>query len=158
MTELPKNDTAKPEPEPKRFCGKPGRSGPPLGNANNLRHGLKAGKLPPGCQYIEIRMNLFRRELESAVIAVKGEISLVDAANIQTAMKWERHGALALRWLTKEADKLKPVERLTFSREVARASTERDKALSALALNRDVVKDAWSVLDATPNEEPNDGN
>ena len=103
-------------------------------------------------------MNLFRRELESAVIAVKGEINLVDAANIQTAMKWERHGALALRWLTKEADKLKPVERLTFSREVARASTERDKALSALALNRDVVKDAWSVLDATPNEETNDGN
>ncbi|HEY4259360.1 MAG TPA: hypothetical protein VGM98_04345 [Schlesneria sp.] len=155
MADSPKNEPA--SDEPKRFCGKSRRSGPPKGNVNNMRHGLKAGKLPPGCQYIEVRMNLFRRELESAVIAVKGEINLIDAANIQTAMKWERHGALAQRWLTKEADTLKPVERLTFSREIARASTERDRALTALGLDRNQVRDQWAALDAIPIKEADNG-
>ena len=32
---------------------------------NATRHGLKAGRLPPGCKYIEHRINRIRRELES---------------------------------------------------------------------------------------------
>jgi len=140
VTDTPNNDSAK-----ARFCGKKGRSGPRKGNRNNMRHGLRAGKLPVDCQHVEIQCNMLRRQLEDAVIAARGEVNLVDAANIQTALKWERHGALALRWLRVSGDKLKPVEQLTFSREIARASTERDKALAALKLDRD-AKD--SVLDA----------
>jgi hypothetical protein len=133
MLETLKTDTAK--ADRRRFCGVKGRSGPAKGNTNAIRHGLVAGKLPKDCQHIEIKMNALRRTLEDAVMAAKGEVNLIDAACIQTAVKWERHGALALRWLTKEAANLKPVERLTFSREIARASTERDRALAALALN-----------------------
>ncbi len=130
--------------EGKSRGGKKGRSGPPKGNRNGMRHGLKAGKLPLGAEYIENQMNAFRREIEDAVIAAKGEINLTDAASIQTAMKWERHGALALRWLRKEGEELKPVERLQFSREIARASTERDKAIAVLGL--DAAKPApWVV-------------
>lgn len=136
MPETPKNGSKKPTyGKDSNFKGKAGRSGPPKGSRNALRHGLKAGKLPPNCAYIEIRMNTFRRELEDCVIAVKGEIGLIDAANIQTAMKWERHGALALRWLRLQADQLKPTEQLQFSREIAKASTERDKAIALLGLD-----------------------
>src|SRR5205085_2442552 len=111
----------------KREAGK-GRQG----NRNAMRHGLKAGKLPVDCAYIEIACNALRRQLEDAVLAARGEVTLLDAASIQTSVKWERHAALALRWLRVKGNELKLVEQLTFSREIARASTERDKALAAL--------------------------
>ena len=137
---------------PNRAIEKPARQphGAPKGNSNgrgNCRHGLKAGKLPKDARYIEHQMNNLRRQLEDAVMQAKGEVGLLDAASIQTAVKWERHGALALRWLRLEGDKLRLTERLTFSREIARASTERDRALALLGLDRDVTQDAWSVLD-----------
>jgi len=100
-----------------------------------IRHGLKAGQLPQGCKYIEIRLNIFRRRLEDAVLQTKGNVSLVSAAAIQTALRWERHGALAQRWLRLKANELKPAELLQFSREIARASTERDRALAMLDLD-----------------------
>ena len=127
------------------FVGKASRSGPPKGNANNMRHGLKAGKLPPDAKYIEIRLNIVRRNLEQAVIDAKGAISLPDAAAIQTCIRWERHAALAQRWLTKQYGELKPEQRLTFSREIARASGERDKAIVALQLGEKVNR-PWLII------------
>lgn len=124
--------------------------GAPKGNSNgsgNVRHGLKAGKLPKNCKHIENQCNVLRRQLEAAVIQLKGEVSLYDAASIQTALKWERHGALALRWLRTEIQKLKPMERLHFSRETARASTERDRAIAALKLDADPVESEWDIID-----------
>lgn len=129
MSETPKNDSRKRGAQP--------------GNRNNLRHGLKGGQLPKEARYIEHRMNDFRRQLEGAVIASKGEISLPDAAYVQTAMRWERHAALAQRWLTKQHDEMKPEQRLHFSREVARASAERDKAIAALGLDSKAKSMPW---------------
>ncbi|MDZ4684513.1 MAG: hypothetical protein SH850_05440 [Planctomycetaceae bacterium] len=141
-----------PKHEPKRFCGVAGRSGPPKGNRNNLRHGLRAGQLPADAKFIEIRLNSFRRQLEDAVIKVRGEISIPDAASIQTAMRWERHAALAQRWLTKSYNDLKPADRLTFSREIARASAERDKALAMLRL--DVLPEPLDLKGYLAQESP----
>jgi hypothetical protein len=137
--------------EPKRFCGKPGRSGPAKGNVNAIRHGLTAGKLPKDCQHVEIKINGLRRTLERAVIEAKGEVSLLDAATIQTACKWERHGALALRWLVKAGESLKPLECLKFSEAIAKASAERDRALQALRIDRD-ARD--NVLEALYSRQP----
>ena len=126
------------------------RLGAPLGNRNargNIRHGLRAGSLPKDARYIEVRLNGFRRKVEDIVLAVKGEVSLHDAACVQTAVRWERHACLAQRWLTKEWNTLKPTDRLQFSREVARASAERDRAIKELDLNRDRTADAWAALD-----------
>lgn len=117
-----------------RFCGKPGRSGPPKNNRNALRHGLKAGQLPADAKYIEVRLNLIRRNLEDAVLESKGKITIADAGYIQTAIRWERHAALAQRWLTKQYRKLKPLEQLRFSNEVATASAKRDAAIEMLEL------------------------
>lgn len=106
-------------------------------SGNHLRHGLHAGQLPRDAKHIEIRMNILRRNLEAAVLEARGEVTLTDAAAVQTATRWERHALLAQRWLTKQYDKLTPEQRLTFSREVAKASAERDKALACLRLDRD---------------------
>ena len=138
-----------------RKADTPKPTGAPRGNSNSMRHGLRAGKLPPKCQYIEHQMNRLRRELEDATMKAKGRIDLADAANIQTAVKWERHGALCLRWLRIEGDNLKPLERLQFSREIARASTERDKAVERLDLGRDPVELAIARLYAP--DEVDDG-
>lgn len=140
MSETPNNE----QPRDRNgipICGKPGRSGPAKGNRNALRHGLKAGKLPVKCQYIENRINALRRQLEDAVILVRGEIGIIDAANINSAVKWERHGLLAAHWLRHEVEKLSPTDRLKFSEQVAKASDNRDKAMRLLNIHRDALRD-----------------
>ena len=147
MSETAEN---KPEKAEKR------RRGAPPGNRNgrgNLRHGLRAGSLPADAKFIENRLNSFRRQLEDAVLAVKGEVSIPDAACIQTAIRWERHACLAQRWLTKAYDEMKPTDRLTFSREISRASAERDKALRLLGLDTE-QETPWAGL--TLEEEDTD--
>lgn len=116
------------------------KGGPPANNTNAMRHGLLAGKLPKGCSYIANRTLALRREVERSVISIKGEVTLLDASSIQSAIRWERHAMLCQRWLTKAIDELTPEQRLSFSREVARASTERDRCLRAL--NLDVGSDS----------------
>ncbi len=114
------------------------------GNSNSIRHGLLSGKLPKGCQYVENRMNAFRRQLEGELISIKGQVSIIDAASINTAVKWERHGMLAQRWLRLECEDLKPADKLSFSREIAKASTERDKALAQLDLDAP-PRNPWEI-------------
>jgi hypothetical protein len=135
-----------PTPEPPKAATKRGAK---PGNRNNLRHGLRAGKLPLDAAHVENQCNALRRTLEDAVLAARGAVTLTDAANVATATKWERHGALCLRWLRKAKD-LKPLEQLTFSREIAKASTERDKAIALLRLDRDPDADAFENLYANP--------
>jgi hypothetical protein len=146
-------ETAKNEPPstgPKRFCGKPGRSGAPKGNANAQRHGMRGGKLPAGCQYIENRVNSLRRQVEGALIEAKGAIGIVDAAAVNSILKWERHGLLAAHWLRKEIDKLSPSERLKFSEAIAKASDNRDRAIRTLELDRDAADDVLTTLYRLP--------
>ena len=137
MAETPKTDTAKPVK---------GKRGAPKGNRNGIRHGLTAGKLPLDCAHVEHNCGALRRQLEDAVMVARGQVTLLDAANITTAVKWERHGQLALRWLRVSGEKLKPTDQLTFSREIARASTERDKAIALLKLDRDTKDDVLDRL------------
>ena len=122
--------------QPPDYCGKPGRSGAPIANTNAARHYMRAGKLPKCMKYIESRINGFKRHLEDLVWEARGEVTVVDAAHIDTAAKWERHGCLALRWLRMEGDTLKPSERLSYSEAIAKASMNRDKAIEKLALDK----------------------
>lgn len=136
MSNLPTNEREKAE---KR------RRGPPLGSANAQRHGMSGGKLPKGCQYIENRVNALRRQVEAALLSAKGSIGIVDAAAVNSILKWERHGLLAAHWLRKEAEKLSAGDRLRFSEAIAKASDNRDRNIRALGLDRD---SADKVLDA----------
>lgn len=83
-------------------------------------------------------------------MAARKQVTLTDAACITTALKWERHSQLATRWLRVKGDKLSPTEQLNFSREIAKASTERDKAIKMLDLDRDASDDAFDQLYARP--------
>jgi len=115
------------------------------GAGNAIRHGMKGSALPKGCKYIEHRVNSLRRQMEAAVIAARKEIGILDAAAINSILKWERHGLLAAHWLRKEADKLSAGDRLRFSEAIAKASDNRDRNIRALGLDRD---NADSLIDA----------
>jgi hypothetical protein len=131
------------------MAGKKGMHGQP-GNQNATRHGMQGTKLPKGCKYIEIRVNVLRRQMEQAVLATKGEIGIVDAAAINSILKWERHGLLASFWLRKEIDKLSAADRLRFSEAMAKASDNRDRNIRALGLDRDKADDLLDRLYGRP--------
>ena len=134
--------------------GKSKKRGAPKDNRNNMRHALRSGRLPKDAKYIEHRLNQFRRFLEDAVVAIHGKVSIHHAAAIQTSMRWERHACLAHRWLVKQWEELKPEQRLHFSREIAKASTERDKALKDLELGTE--PEPLSLANYIEVIEPND--
>lgn len=118
----------------------------PPKNRNATRHGLRAGELPKGASYIKRECDVLRREIESAVAdAHGGSVSLYQAALIQTCVRWERHAMLVQRWLRLQADTMGAATRLAYSRDIARASAERDKALLGLGLH---ASDSRSIIDA----------
>lgn len=108
---------------------------PPKGNANAVRHGLTCGKLPKRSGYVRYLTDRFRLAVEAEVRDRTGELGLHAAAVTQTACRWERHALLAQRWLRDECEKMTPEQRLAFSRDIARASAERDKCLRELGLH-----------------------
>ncbi len=132
----------------------PAKGGAPIANKNAVRHGLTTGSLPTGCAYVVRSTNELRATLENAVIELRNEVSLYDAAIINTAVRWERHALLAQRWLRLEADKMDASIRLSYSRDVARASAERDKCLKSLGVDVRPGSDPWAALDALPHSPP----
>src|SRR5262245_43036196 len=136
MSETPTNDALNGRFQPGNTAAV--GHGAPKGNSNgagNLRHGLRAGKLPRKLQYVEHRINAFRRHLEDEVTKSKGNVSITDAAAVNSACKWERHGLLAQHWLRHEAEKLSAGERLKFSEAIAKASDQRDRNIRLLGLD-----------------------
>ncbi len=123
----------------------------PIKNRNAVRHGLRAGQLPKGASYIKRETDVLRRIIEDAVAALDGgNVSLYHAGVVQSCIRWERHAMLCQRWLRLEAGDLTPDQRLAFSRDIARASTERDKCLRELGLNVKPNSDPWAALDVRP--------
>jgi hypothetical protein len=117
----------------------------PIGNTNNLKHGLLTGSMPKGCTYLKKALGRFRVELEAAVTERRGEVDLYAASLVSSAVHWHRHALLANRWLAKEVT-LTIDQRVTLSREVARACDQRDKCLKLLGLDRDGSDDVLLQL------------
>lgn len=132
------------------------RPGAPAGNTNHVAHGLYGVGLPKGAQRVGRRINAFRRSLCEAVEEAAGRIDLHAAATIDSACQWLRHGLLAARWLRLEHDRLTLDQRLTFSREVAKAATERDRCIRQLHLDKPLgAFDAASIyIDQPTGSEP----
>ncbi len=76
----------------------------------------------------------------------RGEVALSDASLINSAYRWERHAQLAQRWMLKDSANMSAADRLNYSREVARASTERDKCIAAMKLPVAADADPWASL------------
>lgn len=127
------------------------------GNANRVTHGLRSrqpfrlvlGKLPKAMARVEIDAQHFRRALEQATLDRHGEIDLPKSGLIATAAAWQRHSALCVRWLREHEAKMTHAERLSYSREIATASANRDKAVAALRLER-TAQDALDALYSSP--------
>lgn len=128
-----------PEGEPQKRSG-----GPPKGSTNAIRHGMMTSKLPKKLEWVEKKANAFRRRLEAAVEEAKGDITLTDAATINTAVKWERHAMLAQAWLREQEATLSASDRLRFSEAIAKASDNRDRNIRQLGLDSKPVA-PWVV-------------
>lgn len=110
---------------------------------------LALGELPANMRGAGKTAGKLRLALEAAVIDRHGDIDLVRAGLIVTACRWERHAAIAGWLLRQHAETMTHAERLTYSREIARASAERDKAVAALKLEQ-TAADVFDALYATP--------
>ena len=129
--------------------------GAPRGNSNAFRHGMRGSNLPHGCEYIAKAIRYFRRQLEQAVFEVRGEVTLLDAASINTAFRYERLAQLAQRWLAVNSEEMSYTEKLACAREAARASAERDKAIAMLKLDeRQQSSDPFTTLLIMPPVAP----
>lgn len=125
--------------------------GAPRGNTNAARHGmtisrLSLGNMPPRWANVGRVCSELRRALENAVAELRGEVNLTDAATIQTAVRYERHAQLAQKWLRDNPDMAVDV-RMEFSHAIAHASSQRDKAIKALGIDkRPPPGDVWDDL------------
>lgn len=108
--------------------------------------GLTLGRLPKGNAWIMRVAQRFANALMDAVIESGGRLDVYTLALIQTAVKWERHSMMAQKWLREHIDKMNPDTRLAYSREIARASAERDRTLRQLGLDRHDEGDVLSLL------------
>jgi hypothetical protein len=117
------------------------------------RRMLAVGTLPKGCAWIKSLVSQFSRALHAEVIKRKGRVDLYDAAAIQSALRFEQHALLVQRWLRLNADTMSHADRLAYSREIARASSERDKCLRSLGLD---VDEKQAMLDAFYTPLPSD--
>ncbi len=111
------------------------KPGAPKGNTNAMRHGLQSGLMPEGCDYIVKQLSTFRKALDGLVFERRGSIGVYETALIQTAIEWYSHCLKARRWLRVAFNDLNNTDRLYFSREAARALSERDKVLKQLGLD-----------------------
>jgi len=118
------------------------------GNANAVTHGLRMplSKLPAGCHYIDMSVGELRRALENLTLEVRGTLGTYERLCVQSACRWEKHSQLCSRWLRLADGELTHGERLAYSREVARASAERDKCLERLGLDERDTGNAFDAL------------
>jgi len=137
----------------------PNRGGAPAGNRNRMQSGLSAvrgwltiGSLPKGASYIRRTLGRMRTELESAVLAMHGEITPYHAALIQSATRHEARSMLAGRWLRLEGAKASLADRLSLLATVTNASDARDKCLEKLGLDKRPGANPWAALDADSRE------
>jgi hypothetical protein len=122
------------------------RPGAKLGNTSALRHGLTSGSDP--APYVTRLTSQFRQQVEQAVLAATGSITVAAASEIQAASEWESHRIKAKRWLREAGDKLSLEQKLSFSREAAKAASERTRHLKALCIGSPASRSLWSTLDA----------
>lgn len=115
-------------------------------NQNAMRHGLRSSRLPKGCERIQRDLNELRRALEDAVFDTHGCVDARAALLISSAVAWERHRRLADRWLRVNYSELSHSDKINYSRESARAATERNKVLESLKLGEQPQGNEFSSL------------
>ena len=118
---------------------------------NRLRHGarlsrLSLGNLPKPLRRVSSEARQYRRDLEEIVIAVKGEVSPIDAHHIDAACGFQLHAAI-VRWLLlHRLDRMTTAEIIKSSEAMARARVQRNACLSLLSLDADTDSASYSLM------------
>ena len=112
----------------------PRKRGAPKGNSNNMRHGLRAAKLPRDRRHVEHSTLAFRRALEAATASKHGSVSVQHAAYISSAVRHETTAQLAEAWLRVTPD-LTVTEKLDIRSRIDAATARRDRAVERLGLD-----------------------
>ena len=126
--------------------------GGPLNNRNAETHGIHSwliiGKLPKGASYVRRVINRMKTELQAAVVEVKGELTVPDAALCQSAARHEGVVLLATRWLRERGNDMSDSDRLAYMRQISTGTDNRDRAIKALGLRQSkqtgFLSAAWS--------------
>ena len=120
-----------------------------LRSGQRVRFGLMIGGGPKATRYVTAKLCKFREALEQAVVSVHGEVSLLHAAAISTALRWERAAALSTKWFREQGDKMDVLDRVALQKAIAEASERRDKAIERLKIERKEA-DLWASIYAAP--------
>jgi hypothetical protein len=118
--------------------------------------GVSVGaKVRKGMSYIRRLVRTFKRHLDDAVIASGREIDIAAASMINQACHWHRHLKTMEKLLADTPD-LTPGEILATSREIAKAASERNKAIRALGLSiaPSANDDPWFTIEADSEPVP----
>ena len=147
------------------------------GNRNRLSSGLRTlvlGRYPDGCSYVAKLANAMRRQIEAAVVALRGEIGIHDAGLIQSACRHESRALLLQRWLRvapnrqdtrkakavdgmavaiSESSGIDTMQRVTILEAIGRATDSRDRCLRMLGLDKPAKPaNPWDALHAQPSQ------
>jgi len=132
--------------------GQTAKPGGQPGNQSAVRHGLRMAlpRLPKGCDHVRRQVELLRHTLEGALEARSVEIGPYHAACIAACCKWQRHSALAAKWLRQRAGEMTDTDRIKYSAEVARAADSVVAHMAKLGLDRSDADGIFDALYATP--------
>lgn len=135
-------------PEQRAKAGANSKGGQRKGEAYRgaaLKHYLAVPELPSDCRgKIVTQLGELAHFLEQAVIAKRKEVDVLSACRIETVLQHSAHALKVQRWIRLEHEKMTIDQKMTFSRELANACTNRDKALAALDLDAKSI-DPWTA-------------
>ena len=123
-------------------------------NINSVKNGsrmvrLTVGELPRPMLSVRGEVRRYRRLLEAAVIEVHGEVDVTRAHEIDLACQAHMHCSVCRWLLNHKHEKMSVMDIMTCSREMLRAKETRNKAIHALALDRepDYIDALYAVPD-----------
>ena len=118
-----------------------------LKTGTNVRR-LTVGELPSKMIAVKREGRAYRRELEAAVVAVKGSIGITDAHLIDTASAAVIQAGVC-RWLLRnKLETMTTADIRGCQADIVKAKERRDSAVRQLGL--DVKTDIWDSLSKPP--------
>jgi hypothetical protein len=113
---------------------------------------LIVGSYGQGLGYAKLAVSKFRAALTDAVTACRGEVRLIDAAEIHAAVRFELLALWAQRQLRLHGADWNPETRLSYARCIADATDKRNRCLARLKIDE---VDPWLQIpqfDAPPEQ------
>jgi len=115
---------------------------------------LRSGTIAAENTYLTRVLREFQKAVEADILERRGELSIYDAAILQSAIRHEGIAQLWIRHVRKEAKSLTTEQRLAIGREIRNATDARDKCLRELGLNKrdSQLDDLYKAIDVNATE------